>query len=508
MGSIQVSDVVTSSEYNPPIVMVSSRAILHGGKETPGTIIISPQNGRILAVHDFIIPPDDFSPETIYIDYTPKVIMPGLVDAHVHLNEPGWRSEWEGFETGTRAAAFGGVTTLIDMPLNAIPPTTTVENLERKAKAAQGQCWVDVGFYGGVIPGNEDELVGLVEKGVKGFKCFLIESGVEEFPPVSTEDVKKAMRKLADQPTVLMFHAEMIPPLAMSVSGSVLHGDPPFVPSGALNAYSTFLDSRPPALETYAIDNVISLASIAPKLPLHIVHLSAVEGIPLIRDARARGVNITAETCFHYLALAAENIKDGDTRHKCCPPIREVHNQEGLWAALKSGEIATVVSDHSPCTPDLKLFGQGDFFQAWGGISTVGLGLSVLWTEGQRRGVTLENISRWTAYMTSKQVGLLGKKGSLEAGWDADICIFDPEAEFTVTQQHMKFKNKLTPYENKTLKGVIRETWLRGRRIYTSEAGHMEKDGPQGQLLLDKRSDLEGVELMQMQMQVPVTVLN
>jgi len=289
---------------------------------------------------------------------------------------------------------------------------------------------------------------------------------------------------------LLMFHAEMIPPLAMSVGDAVLHGDPPLAPSCTPNSYRAFLDSRPPAFETYAVESVIKLASVAPNLPLHIVHLSAIECLPLLRDARAHGVNITAETCFHYLALAAENIKDGDTRHKCCPPIREVRNQEGLWAALKAGDIATIVSDHSPCTPELKMFPGGNFFKAWGGISTVGLGLSVLWTEGQSRGITLGEISRWTAYMTSKQTGLLGQKGSLEAGWDADICIFDPEAEFIVTREQMKFKNKLTPYENKRLKGIVTETWLRGRMIYSSAAGFVEKDGPRGQLLLEKRRDL------------------
>ncbi|KAI5793733.1 hypothetical protein DFH27DRAFT_595749 [Peziza echinospora] len=470
----------------PPTVMVSTRTIIHG-KLTPGTIVLSPQTGKILSVHDTILLESAFPAGTTYIDHTPKVIMPGLVDAHVHLNEPGWRTEWEGFETGTRAAAFGGVTTVVDMPLNAIPPTTTVENFERKIDAARGKCWVDVGFYGGVIPGNEEDLVGLVERGVRGFKCFLIESGVEEFPAVSRKDIKAAMEKLKDQPTVLMFHAEMIPPLALSVGDTVLHGDPPLAPSGALNAYTTFLDSRPPAFETYAVENILSLAPAAPNLSLHIVHLSAIECLPLLARARAQGTKITAETCFHYLALAAEHIKDGDTRHKCCPPIREEGNREGLWAALLQGEIETVVSDHSPCTPGLKMLDKGDFFQAWGGISTVGLGLSVLWTEGRARGVGMVDLWRWTAYMTSKQVGLLGRKGALEPGWDADVCVFDPEGSFVVTQSQMHFKNKLTPYENKTLHGVVAETWLRGKRIYRN--GEFEEtQGPRGELLLEKRT--------------------
>lgn len=219
----------------------------------------------------------------------------------------------------------------------------------------------------------------------------------------------------------------------MSVGDAVLHGDPPMAPSGPLTEYATFLASRPPAFETYAIESIISNAHIAPELPLHIVHLSAIECLPILSDAKQNGIKLTAETCFHYLALAAENIKNGDTRHKCCPPIREQSNQDGLWDALQDGLITTVVSDHSPCTPNLKLIGGGNFFEAWGGISTVGLGLSVLWTEGKKRGVELADISRWTSEQTAKQVGLLGRKGKLQAGYDADICIFDPESSFTVS---------------------------------------------------------------------------
>ncbi|KAH0609243.1 uncharacterized protein H6S33_012729 [Morchella sextelata] len=472
-----------------PTVLCSSRAIV-SGTLTPATILISPTTGKILRIHTSVLPRRSFPPGTPYHDYSPLVIMPGLVDAHVHLNEPGWRTEWEGFETGTKAAAFGGVTTVIDMPLNAIPPTTTVENLELKKQAAEGQCWVDVGFYGGVIPGNQDHLIPLVEAGVRGFKCFLIDSGVEEFPCVSAEDVSIAMKTLSTSPTTLMFHAEMLPPLSPSLGDSVLHGDPPLAPAGPLESYSTFLASRPPAFETYAIEEILSLAHVAPELQLHIVHLSAAEGIPLVRKARECGIKLTAETCFHYLTLAAEEIEDGDTRHKCCPPIREGTNREFLWDALKEGLVETVVSDHSPCTPDLKMLkdngGDGDFFKAWGGISTVGLGLSILWTEGQKRDVSLVQCAEWTSYKTAKQVGLLGKKGALEVGWDADICIFDPEAEFTVTTNDMKFKNKVTPYENKTLKGKVVETWLRGNKIYSASQG-FQKAGPSGTLLLEKR---------------------
>lgn len=275
----------------------------------------------------------------------------------------------------------------------------------------------------------------------------------------------------------------------MSVSDDVQACEAPLAPSGPLTAYKTFLDSRPPAMETYALDEIISIAPCAPDLPLHIVHLSATECLPILAAARDSGIKLTAETCFHYLALHSEAIEDGDTRHKCCPPIRKKSNQEGLWDALRSGLIETVVSDHSPCTAGLKQLHKGDFFSAWGGISTVGLGLSVLWTEGAPRGVTLPEIVDWCCYKTSKQVGLLGKKGALEVGWDADICVFDDEASFIVSAEDMKFKNKVSPYESKTLKGVVRETWLRGGRVFSRGDGFEEKAGPKGQLLVEMRTE-------------------
>jgi allantoinase len=322
------------------------------------------------------------------------------------------------------------------------------------------------------------------------------------------------MKKLKNSPTVLMFHAEMLPPISTSVGDSVLHGGQPCAPSGPLDSYKTFLESRPPSFETYAIEGILELAPIAPDLQLHIVHLSAAEGIPLLKSAREAGVKLTAETCFHYLTLAAEDIGHGDTRHKCCPPIREGANREFLWDALKTNLIETVVSDHSPCTAGLKMLkengGDGDFFQAWGGISTVGLGLSVLWTDGRTRNITLPQISTWTSYNTAKQVGLLGQKGAFVEGWDADICVFDHQAEFKVCSCHfffgltgytadiylmqvttkdMHFKNKVTPYENKTLVGRVCETWLRGRRIYSTDSG-FDKTGPRGEMLINRREHL------------------
>jgi allantoinase len=499
-------------------VLASSRAVI-SGRLTPATIVISLETGKITSIFHSVLPASSFPPYTPYIDHSPHLLLPGLVDAHVHLNEPG-RTEWEGFYTGTQAAAFGGVTTVVDMPLNAIPPTTTVAGLHEKIEAAQGQCWVDVGFYGGIIPGNAGELKALVREGVRGFKGFLIDSGVKEFPAVSSTDIQQVMTELADEPTTLMFHAEMIPPISDSVGDDVQSSLPPLHPYGPLDAYSTFLTSRPPSFETYAIEEILSLAHLAPNLPLHIVHLSAMQAIPLLRKARAQGINITAETCPHYLSLAAEEVQQGDTRHKCCPPIRSQSNQDHLWKELcdyaDGGVIKTVVSDHSPCTPDLKLLpshipghvhqpsnishtleldtDKGDFFSAWGGISSVGLGLPILWTEMTRRGLTgpdsaITNVVTWCCSNTAAQVGLERQKGELAVGFDGDICVFDDEVQWTVEPSTMLFRNKCSPYQGKTMTGRVRETWLRGQRIFArgeANDGFVGK-GCSGQLLLEPR---------------------
>lgn len=496
------------SQQSDIIVLASSRAVIED-RLTAATLVISQTTGKIISIFHSVLPASSFPAGTSYTDCSPHVILPGLVDAHVHLNEPG-RTEWEGFWTGTRAAAFGGVTTVIDMPLNAIPPTTTVAGFDEKIAAAQGKCWVNVGFYGGIVPGNVAELKPLVRKGVRGFKGFLIDSGVDEFPAVSMDDVRKVFAELADEPTTVMFHAEMD------------SDSPAFEPTGPLDVYQTFLDSRPSSFEVLAISEVISLAHLAPKLPLHIVHLSAIEAIPMLRQARAAGVKITAETCFHYLSLAAEKIAAGDTRHKCCPPIRSQSNQDGLWNELyeRDSVIKTVVSDHSPCTPDLKelpthIAGgdrpvkkgagccsatnnskptkqDGSFFSAWGGVSSVGLGISILWTEAMRRrqnpDSTLLDLVRWCCINTAKQVGLEHRKGELKVGMDADVAVFDDEAVWGVVPDTMLFRNKVSPYEGKELKGLVRETWVRGQRVYAREGGFAEKGGPRGELLLEPRT--------------------
>ena len=504
----------------PLTVLVSTRAVLTTPHNTlvlsPATIVLSASTGIILSVTPAILPPSSFPPNTAYTNHSPHILLPGLVDAHVHLNEPG-RTEWEGFWTGTRAAASGGVTTVIDMPLNAIPPTTTLNGLREKVRAAHGQCWVDVGFYGGLIPGNADQLLPLVEAGVRGFKGFLIESGVEEFPAVSSLDISLAMTTLKNSPTTLLFHAEMIPPISDSVGDEVQQSLPPLAPSGPLDSYSTFLSSRPPSFETYAIEEVLSLAHLAPDLQLHIVHLSAVECIPILREARKNGIKISAETCFHYLALAAEDVKTGDTRHKCCPPIRSSINRDGLWAELSAPNpvVETIVSDHSPCTPELKLLPdnitgrvdrmnedqeKGDFFASWGGISSVGLGLPILWTSAHSQQplsapsyahakpkLSILDVVRLCCVNTSRQVGLQHRKGAIAPGMDADICVFDDEGTFVVEKSQMLFRNKVTPYQGKRLRGVVKETYLRGRSVYTSHEGFAENTGPTGRLLLEKR---------------------
>ncbi|XP_066997557.1 allantoinase, mitochondrial isoform X2 [Anabrus simplex] len=400
------------------------------------------------------------------IDGGENVIMPGLVDSHVHVNEPG-RVSWEGYKTATKAAAAGGITTIVDMPLNSIPPTTTVQNLKTKLAAAEGQVHVDVAFWGGVIPGNQAELKGLVKAGVVGFKCFLCPSGVGEFPGVNTVDVVGALEELQDLDTVLAFHAEC--GLGTAHQGN---GDP--------TEYETYLNTRPPEMEIEAIRIVCQLCA-KYRVRCHIVHLSTAEGLPFIQATKAGGNPLTVETCHHYLNFASENIPKGATQYKCCPPIRNLSNQEQLWSAISSGAIDLVVSDHSPATADLKHLDDGDFLQAWGGIASVQFGLSLFWTQAQKRGLGILDLARLLSQKPASLCGLQNRKGQIKEGMDADLVIWNPNACFKVEDSIIQFKNKITPYLGMQLHGKVIRTVVRGQTVY--------QDGlpfppPVGQLLL------------------------
>jgi allantoinase len=387
----------------------------------------------------------------------PSVIMPGLVDSHVHINEPG-RTDWEGFATATRAAAAGGVTTVVDMPLNSIPATTTLAGLNEKLRAAQGQLHVDVGFWGGVVPGNTSELSKLWEAGVVGFKCFLVPSGVDEFPNVTENDLAVAMPALTRMHALLIVHAELPGPIDAACCGQTLaHVD-------AARRYQTFLDSRPGEAEDEAVALMIQ-RSREIGCSIHIVHLCSAGALGMIRKAKADNMKVTAETCPHYLHFAAEGIADGATEYKCCPPIRSRENREQLWEALRDGAIDMIVSDHSPCPPDMKLPEQGDFMKAWGGISSLQLRLPIIWTEARARGFELTRLVEWLCTAPARQVGL-NQKGSLVPGADADIVIWNPEAEFRVEPEMLHHRHKLTPYAGEMLQGVVEKTFLRGQIVY------------------------------------------
>jgi allantoinase len=384
-----------------------------------------------------------------------EVLLPGLVDTHVHVNEPG-RADWEGFASATAAAAAGGVTTILDMPLNNIPPTCDVPALAVKRKAAQGRCHVDVGFWGGAIPGNAGELRPLHEAGVFGFKCFLLPSGVEEFPPLDQAGLELAMREIAALDGLLIAHAEDACEIGETPPG---------------RGYQAFLRARPPAAELRAVETLLCAAG-RTGARVHIPHLSSAAAVPAIRAARRRGVRVSAETCPHYLSVAAEEIPDGATEFKCCPPIRDAANRAALWRWLRAGEIDCVVSDHSPCTAELKRAGDGDFAAAWGGVASLQLGLPVVWTAARARGVPLATVVGWMSARPAALAGL-GRKGALDVGHDADMCAFAPDESFTVDAAELRHRNPVSAYHGKRLTGVVRRTWLRGRQVTGRPAGRL-----------------------------------
>jgi allantoinase len=426
-------------------LVLRSRRVVTPDGAGPAAVCI--RGERIAAIEDYATPGQDLGE---------LALLPGLVDTHVHVNEPG-RTEWEGFATATRAAAAGGVTTIIDMPLNNLPPTVSPDALAAKQRVAAGQCHVDVGFWGGAVPGNLDCLADMRDAGVFGFKCFLVDSGVPEFPPVSVDQLCAALSAVD---ALFLVHAEH-PDEIRNASPS--------------RRYEDFLATRPPEAENRAVAAVLDAAR-RTGARVHVLHLSSGDAVDLIDQAKRDGVRVTAETCPHYLTLAAEEVPDGATQFKCCPPIREGANRERLWRALAAGVIDQIVSDHSPCVPALKP--PGDFMGAWGGIASLQLSLPVVWTAARSRGCGLSDVARWMAQRPAEIAGL-GRKGRVAVGYDADLVAFAPEESFVVDPARLRHRHPITPYAERRLHGVVHGTWLRG-----AVAG----DEPRGALLIPEAS--------------------
>ena len=405
-------------------------------------------DGRVLEIlpYGYV----DTSVETI--DAGDLVVMAGIVDTHVHINEPG-RTEWEGFDSATRSAAAGGVTTLVDMPLNSIPATTTEAALESKRRAAAGQCHVDIGFWGGVVPGNASELEALARAGVLGFKCFLAPSGVDEFGHVSEADLRTAMPRLTGTGLPLLVHAEL--------PGRLRPADPGADPA----RHDSWKATRPPQAEEAAVALMIALAREF-AVHIHIVHVAAAGVIAQLAAARAVGVRITAETCPHYLTFSAAEIPDRRVDFKCAPPIRDRHHREALWKGLADGVLDLIATDHSPAPPDVKQIGAGDFLAAWGGIASLQLALPAVWTGAKARGFTLATLSGWLSAGPARLAGLDRRKGRIARGFDADLVLWDPDAEVVVRAESLHHRHKATPYEGRRLTGRVHRTILRGSTVY------------------------------------------
>ncbi|MGH3223312.1 MAG: allantoinase AllB, partial [Streptosporangiaceae bacterium] len=425
-------------------LVVRSRRTVLPGDTAAAAVAVS--DGTIAAVQEYGTRLDAAQD----VDLGDLALLPGLVDTHVHVNEPG-RTEWEGFATATRAAAAGGITTICDMPLNSLPPTVSVAALREKQAAATGKCWVDVAFWGGAVPGNSADLVPLHEAGVIGFKCFLLDSGVPEFPPLDAAGLRSVLGVLAAADALLIVHAE----------------DAAEISPAAGRDFGAFVASRPPVAERRAIEKVVSAAA-ATGARAHIVHLSAAECVAMIAGAKAAGIRLSAETCPHYLFFAAEQVPDGATEFKSCPPIRDAVNREALWRGLESGVIDCVVSDHSPSPPSMKA--SGDFGTAWGGIASLQLGLPAVWSVARRRGRTLDDVARWMAAAPAALAGLPAK-GRIEVGGDADLVAFDPDETFEVDPARLQHRHPVTPYAGRTLTGRVRQTWLRGTALLDGERG-------------------------------------
>jgi allantoinase len=451
------------------LIVRGNRVVLPDAAQ-PAPAAIQIGAGAITAISKF----DEIPPGAPVFEARDSVVMPGLVDTHVHINEPG-RTEWEGFSTATLSAAAGGVTTLVEMPLNSIPPTVTAEALRIKIAAAAGKLHVDAGFWGGVVPANTEQLKPLWEAGVFGFKCFLVASGVEEFPPVTEADLRTAMPSLAEMGAPLLVHAELPGPIDEAAKG---------LKKASPRNYSTWLLSRPPAAEEEAIELILRLGREF-GVHIHVVHLSAASALSLLVRAKAETDSVSIETCPHYLSFAAEDIPDGATEFKCAPPIRERANRELLWQALDDGVIDFIATDHSPCLPGMKNRDSGDFIAAWGGIASLQLSLPAIWTSAHARGYPLPRLADWLCKNPARLAGLDGRKGAIAVGRDADLVVWNPDEKFRVDESMLYQRHKLTPYLGAELRGAVETTFLRGRKVY--DRGQFQT-GAAGQIL--KRGEL------------------
>ena len=457
------SDTSRNSPAAADLIVRGKRVVTPAGERAAA---IHVRAGVIVAISGF----DEIPSDSTVHEASDFVVMPGVVDTHVHINEPG-RADWEGFSSATRAAAAGGVTTLIEMPLNSIPATISAAALREKLAAAAGKLWVDTGFWGGVVPGNSEELQALWAAGVFGFKCFLVPSGVDEFAHVTETDLRVALPKLAALGAPLLAHAELPEPIENAVAGLAKNASP--------RKYATWLAARPRQAENEAVALLLRLGGEF-GARIHIVHVSSSEALALLRGAKDAGGAVTAETCPHYLAFAAEEIADGATEFKCAPPIRERENREKLWQGLGDGTLDFIATDHSPCPPAMKLQEEGDFLRAWGGIASLQLSLPAVWTEARERGYAVTHLAKWLCEGPARLAGLAGKKGAIAVGCDADFVIWDADAKFHVDLAQLHHRHKVTPYAGRELCGRVETTYLRGRKIF--ERGELSA-GPVGHVL-------------------------
>jgi allantoinase len=433
----------------PLKAFLSQRVVTPHGIE-PAAVLF--QDGRIIDV----VPPDQLPAEISVMDFGAAAILPGLVDSHVHINEPG-RTEWEGFRTATRAAAAGGSTLLVDMPLNCLPATTTVAALEAKRRAASGQCHVDWMAWGGVVSDNREHIENLATAGVPGFKCFLIHPGIDGFTMVNERELRAALPHVARTGLPLLVHAELPGPVD-EATHQLAEAD--------WSKYPIYLQSRPDEAELSAIQLMLSLCREF-HFRLHVVHLAACRALDILRTAKSEGLPVSVETCPHYLHFSSDNIPDGQTLFKCAPPIRSRENCEKLWHGLQEGVIDLVATDHSPCPPEMKRLGERSFRTAWGGIASLSLALPVMWTEASSRGFTLADIARWMAEGPARLAGCQSRKGCIAKGFDADFVVFEPEAEFIATEEHLPYRHRVSPYLGEKLCGVVKATYLRGNCVFS-----------------------------------------